>query len=126
MLRARAPVGQDLGGRWLLDGDEAPRCRHSSTASVVANGSPLSLQCRRPCAIATSTRAAKSSAVACLSFVVFIAVCRRRREITHPVPARAAAPSLLPSRRRAKRDTLPRLGGPQAASNNQMLGEESN
>ena len=23
MLRARAPVGQDLGGRWLLDGDEA-------------------------------------------------------------------------------------------------------
>src|SRR6516164_5009909 len=23
MLRARAPVGQGLGGRWLLDGDEA-------------------------------------------------------------------------------------------------------
>src|SRR5215472_18497542 len=43
------------------------RCKHSSTASVVANGSPLPLKCRRPCAIAISTRAARSSAVARLS-----------------------------------------------------------
>ena len=35
-----------------------------------------------------------SSAVACLSFVVFIAVCRRRREITHqPFPLARPRPA---------------------------------
>ena len=70
MLRARAPVGQGLGGPWLLTVTKPSRCKHSSTASVVASSSPL---CRHPRVIAASMVAIRSSAVARLSLDFIVA-----------------------------------------------------
>ena len=70
MLRARAPVGQGLGGPWLLTVTKPSRCKHSSTASVVASSSPL---CRHPRVIAASMVAIRNSAVARLSLDFIVA-----------------------------------------------------
>src|SRR5215472_8861100 len=91
MVRARAPTTQALGRR-LLDGDEAlplqalkdrKRRRQWFTAPAVI---PAPVRDRY------STRATRSSAVARLSLVVFIACRRWRQTARWPFPLRMHAP----------------------------------